>query len=354
MEAVQARMRLAKALSLLGVIVTFGVILMGAWTRLEDAGLGCPDWPGCYGHMVVPDSATALARFPHAPLDAGKAWFEMVHRYLAGGLGLLVVGLAWLAWRLRHVPGYPVRISLALLALIMLQGAFGAFTVTLRLWPQVVTLHLIGGMTIMLLFLWLHLRQREIVSQPWWSARMARLSRPGGLWLFAIAVLAGQLMLGGWTSSNYAGIACQGIPSCNGQWWPAMDWGEGFHLTQSIGPSYLHGKLHAEARTAIHMAHRLGAVLLGGALVVLLWRYRHDVDVRPFLGLAMAAYALQAGLGIANVLFWLPLGLALAHTAGAALLVLAMTAAVWRVTSLSRGLAPRPSGTDPEEEWVNA
>ncbi|MCP1363155.1 COX15/CtaA family protein, partial [Halomonas sp. BBD45] len=134
----------------------------------------------------------------------------------------------------------------------------------------------------------------------------------------------------------------------------AMDWGEGFHLTQSIGPSYLHGKLHAEARTAIHMAHRLGAVLLGGALVVLLWRYRHDVDVRPFLGLAMAAYALQAGLGIANVLFWLPLGLALAHTAGAALLVLAMTAAVWRVTSLSRGLAPRPSGTDPEEEWVNA
>ena len=351
MEAVNARIRLATTLSLWGVLLTLVVILLGAWTRLVDAGLGCPDWPGCYGQIAVPDSATALAHSPQAPLDAGKAWFEMIHRYVASGLGLLVIALAWMAWRLRHVPGYPVRISLLLLALIMLQGAFGAFTVTLRLWPQVVTLHLLGGMSIMLLLLWLHLRQRQIGLH---SPRAVRLTRPGGLWLLAIALLVGQLMLGGWTSSNYAGIACQGIPSCNGQWWPSMDWGEGFHLTQSIGPSYLHGKLHAEARTAIHMAHRLGALLLGMALLLLAWRHRHDVILRPYLWLVLGAYGIQLGLGVANVLLWLPLGLALAHTGGAALLVLAMTAAVWRVSSLPAGVTNKAHRIEPEEEWVNA
>lgn len=350
MDVVNARVRLARRLSLLGVLLTFGVVLLGAWTRLVDAGLGCPDWPGCYGQLVVPDSTTALAHSPHAPLEVDKAWVEMVHRYVASGLGLLVLTLSWLAWRLRRLANYPRLTSLLLLIAILAQGAFGAYTVTLKLWPQVVTLHLLGGLSVMVLFLWLHLRLRQLGQ----ASRKRRTSWPGGLWLLAIALLVGQLALGGWTSSNYAGLACQGMPACNGQWWPSMDWSEGFHLTQTIGPSYLHGQLHAEARTAIHWAHRLGALALGGVLLLLVGKYRGQRALRPYLALLAGTYGLQLALGIANVLLWLPLGLALAHTAGAALLVLAMALAVWRAASLPRGVADGASRMKPGEEWVNA
>lgn len=351
MEAVDAKVRLARILSLLGVLLTFGVVLLGAWTRLADAGLGCPDWPGCYGQLVVPDATTALAHSPHAPLDAGKAWVEMLHRYVASGLGLLVLALVGLAWRSRRLAGYPWRTSLLLLVMILAQGAFGAFTVTLKLWPQVVTLHLLGGLSVMLLFLWLHLRLRQIGRH---LPCAAQPSRPRGLWLLAIILLIGQLALGGWTSSNYAGIACQGIPACNGQWWPSMDWSEGFHLTQTVGPNYLHGQLHAEARTAIHVAHRLGSLALGGVLLLLAWRHRRQRILRPYLTLLLGAYGLQLILGVANILLWLPLGLALAHTAGAALLVLALTLAVWRVISLPKGLTTGERRMKHEEEWAHA
>nr|WP_298415300.1 COX15/CtaA family protein [uncultured Halomonas sp.] len=323
--------RLARWLSLFGVVLALVVMLLGAWTRLVDAGLGCPDWPGCYGKLVVPDDATALAHSPHVPLDAGKAWAEMVHRYMAAVLGLLVLGLSFIAWRARKTTGYPLRISAALLLVIMLQGAFGALTVTLKLWPQVVVLHLLGGLSVTLLFLWLYLNLQRI------DARVDggyRLSRPGALWLIAIGLLVLQIALGGWTSSNYAGIACHGIPTCNGQWWPPMDWQEGFNLAQTIGPNYLYGQLHAEARTAIQVAHRLGAVALGFVLLLLVLRYWYQRVLRPYLTLLLGIYALQLGLGIANVLLWLPLDLALAHTAGAVLLALVMTITVWRAASL--------------------
>nr|WP_299240929.1 COX15/CtaA family protein [uncultured Halomonas sp.] len=325
--------RLARCLSLFGVLLALVVMLLGAWTRLVDAGLGCPDWPGCYGKLVVPDDATALAHSPHVPLDAGKAWAEMIHRYMAGMLGLLVLGLTFLAWRARRAPGYPWRTSAGLLLAIMLQGAFGAFTVTLKLWPQVVVLHLLGGLGVTLLFLWLYLNLQRI------DARVDggyRPSRPGALWLIAIGLLVLQIALGGWTSSNYAGIACQGIPTCNGQWWPAMDWQEGFNLAQTIGPNYLYGQLHAEARTAIQVAHRLGAVALGLVLLSLALRYWHQRVLRLYLTLLLGIYALQLGLGVANVLLWLPLDLALAHTAGAVLLALVMTVAFWRARRLPR------------------
>lgn len=350
MDVVNARVCLARRLSLLGVLLTFGVVLLGAWTRLVDAGLGCPDWPGCYGQLVVPDNTTALAHSPHAPLEVGKAWVEMVHRYVASGLGFLGLILLWLAWRLRRLTDYPRRTSLLLLIAILVQGAFGAYTVTLKLWPQVVMLHLLGGLNVMVLFLWLHLRLRQLGQ----TSRKPRMSRPGVLWLLAIALLVGQLALGGWTSSNYAGLACQGGAACNGQWWPSMDWSEGFHLTQTIGPSYLHGQLHAEARTAIHWAHRLGALALGGILLLLAGKYHGQRALRPYLALLAGAYGLQLALGIANVLLWLPLGLALAHTAGAALLVLAMTLAVWRAASLPRGVADGTSRMKSGEEWINA
>jgi len=149
------------------------------------------------------------------------------------------------------------------------------------------------------------------------------------LWFLAIVLLLVQLALGGWVSSNYAGIACQGFPTCNGQWWPAMDWSEGFNLTQTVGPNYLNGQLHADARTAIHFVHRLGAFLLGLVLVLLAWRHWKAPGLRPWLGGLLGVYSVQLGLGIANVLMWLPLWLALLHTAGAVAMVATLVLAVW-------------------------
>lgn len=344
----QCRLNVLVTLSLVGVIFTVIVVLVGAWTRLVDAGLGCPDWPGCYGELVVPDAERALSHSPDAPLESFKAWVEMTHRYLASSLGLLMIALLVFGASLRRLVGYPWRVSLALLAMIIIQGAFGAFTVTLKLWPQVVTLHLLGGLSVMLLFLWLHLRLRRLARSERLVIKPRRLSP---LWAAAVLLLFLQLALGGWVSSNYAGIACQGFPTCNGQWWPDTDWSEGFHLTQTVGPSYLHGQLHADARTAIQIGHRVGAGVLGLALLILAWRYWHEPPLRPWLGAMLGGYAMQFLLGVANVLLWLPLWLALAHTAGAVLLVILMTLAVWHwrqpVREPNRHLRA-------EKEWVHA
>ncbi|MGR4068122.1 COX15/CtaA family protein [Billgrantia sp. C5P2] len=341
------RLRLLLTLSLVGVVFTSVVILIGAWTRLVDAGLGCPDWPGCYGALVVPDVERASLHSPHAPLEAFKAWVEMIHRYLASTLGLLVIGMLLLGAGLRRKPGYPWKTSVALLGVILLQGAFGAFTVTLKLWPQVVTLHLLGGLSVLVLFLWLHLGLRRFAKGAETAVPKRRLTP---LWLAAVALLVLQLALGGWVSSNYAGIACQGFPTCNAQWWPEMDWSEGFHLTQTVGPNYLHGQLHADARTAIHQGHRIGALLLGLALLALAARYWSQAHMRLWLGGLVIAYGVQLGLGIANVLMWLPLWLALLHTAGALSLVLLLALAVWHWRE------PATEVDDPtrrEKEWVH-
>ncbi|RUR29590.1 COX15/CtaA family protein [Vreelandella nanhaiensis] len=312
-------------LTLLGTLLTIVVILVGAWTRLVDAGLGCPDWPGCYGRLLVPDSEHAALRHPDVPLDASKAWVEMIHRYIASLLGVLVISTVVLGWPLRKTDQYPWRISVLLLATIVVQGAFGAFTVTLKLWPQVVTLHLLGGISVLLLFFWLHLRLKCVVRQKKLSTKRSSI-----WWGLAAGLLVIQLGLGGWVTSNYAGIACQGIPACNGQWWPNMDISEGFHLTQTVGPNYLHGQLHAEARTAIHFIHRLGAVVLGLSLVILWCRYRHHPALFRALNIVIALFFLQVVLGAANVLLWLPLWLALIHTAGAVLLTVSMLWAWWQ------------------------
>jgi len=337
------RRRWLLGLSLAGVVFTAVVVLVGAWTRLVDAGLGCPDWPGCYGALVVPDAERALAHSPEVPLESAKAWVEMVHRYLASALGLVVIALVGLGMRWRREAGYPWATSLALLAVILLQGAFGAFTVTLKLWPQVVTLHLLGGLTVMVLFLWLHLRLRRFASG---TVGMVPRRRLTPLWGLAVVLLVGQLALGGWTSSNYAGIACQGFPTCNGQWWPALDWSEGFHLTQTVGPNYLHGQLHAEARSAIQVGHRLGAVALGLSLLLLIMGYRRVAGMRAWLALLGGAYVVQVVIGIANVLAWLPLWLALLHTAGAVLLVVTMTLSLWHWRWSTVPAAVAPAGAD--------
>jgi len=352
-ERLETRCRWLVRLSLAGVVFTALVVLVGAWTRLVDAGLGCPDWPGCYGALVVPNTDRALAHSPMVPLESAKAWVEMVHRYLASLLGLLVITLVVLGARWRREVGYPWRTSLALLAVILMQGAFGAFTVTLKLWPQVVTLHLLGGLSVMVLFLWLHLRLRRFRPGEHRAVRPRPLTP---LWRLALVLLVAQLALGGWTSSNYAGIACQGFPTCNGQWWPSMDWSEGFHLTQTVGPNYLHGQLHAEARSAVQVGHRLGALALGVGLLLLAMRYRGVAGMRPWLALLVGTFGAQLALGIANVLAWLPLWLALLHTAGAVALVVAMTLALWRWrwSSVTQGIAAPDAGNSvSKKEWAH-
>src|SRR5690554_1445948 len=188
------RLRLLWVLSFAGVLFTAVVMLIGVWTRLVDAGLGCPDWPGCYGHLVVPDVERAMAHTPEAPLESFKAWVEMIHRYVASTLGLLVIALLVLGAGYRRRAGYPWRVNLALLGVILLQGAFGAFTVTLKLWPQVVTLHLLGGLSVLVLFLWLHLRLRRFVRGEVKIASTSGLRRRLSPW-WGVALLMQVLML---------------------------------------------------------------------------------------------------------------------------------------------------------------
>lgn len=335
-ESSPAKLKMAMRLSSVGIVFTFIVILVGVWTRLVDAGLGCPDWPGCYGALVVPNAERASDFAPHIPLDPFKAWVEMVHRYLASSLGLLAIVLVVIAWKNRHLRGYPVAVSVLLLLVICIQGAFGALTVTLKLWPQVVTLHLLGGFTVLAIFFWLRCRLGACQHQQFTRSSLPRV------WWAAILILTLQVALGGWTSSNYAGIACTGFPTCNNEWWPSyMDFNEGFHITQEVGPNYLYGQLHAGARTAIHYTHRIGALGVGIALLML-WSYGRtkQPSIRGITQLMLGIYALQITLGIVLVLFSLPLSVALMHTAGAALLLLCLLRTGWRLAITQVSYSP--------------
>ena len=294
------------------VALAAGVVVLGAYTRLVDAGLGCPDWPGCYGHIGVPATAAEVSRaeaaYPEAPVETAKAWTEMAHRYAAATLGLVVFAI--LVWTLRQ--RLPWRLPAALAVLIVVQGAFGAWTVTLRLWPQVVTAHLLGGFATLALLWLLALTMRGV------SRRVdASLRRLVGA---TLVVLVAQVALGGWVSSNYAALACPDFPTCHGEWMPAMDFSAGFDIAQRIGPNYLGGLLDSDARVAIHMAHRVGALvllLIGGVLV---WR----LGKQPLAWALGGALAVQLALGVANVVLALPLAVAVLHNAGAALLLLVL------------------------------
>jgi len=326
-------------LALIATCLALVVVGLGAFTRLKDAGLGCPDWPGCYGHLLWPNAdheiAAAEQRFPDAPVATDKTWPEMVHRYFAGTLGLTILALAVIGWRHRRDPGYPFRLSLLLVFLVVWQALFGMWTVTLRLWPQVVTLHLLGGFGVLNLLWLLTLR---LGNRPWQLGRdPAQRLRELKPWVaLAIVVVAGQIALGGWISSNYAALACADLPTCHGKWWPAMEFAQGFNIFQEVGPNYLGGLLESEARTAIHVTHRLGAVVvtlvllaLCGVLRAIAWPGARRVAVA-----LAAALALQIGLGIGNVLLALPLPVAVAHNLGAALVLLVLVTLATRVWTL--------------------
>lgn len=333
--------RLALFATLLAVVV----VLLGAYTRLTHAGLGCPDWPGCYGFIGVPMSehkqALAEARFPEAPVEVDKGWNEMVHRYFAGSLGLVILGLAVQALRRRGEPGQPLKLPLLLLGVVVLQAAFGMWTVTLKLWPQVVTAHLLGGFTTLAL-LWL-LTLRLSGACPLLPVISTRLRALAAL---ALALVVGQIALGGWVSSNYAAVACVDLPTCHGQWWPAMDFANGFHLTQHIGPNYLGGQLDSDARTAIHMSHRLGALLVTLVLLLLAWRLRAAGQGR-LAAVLLVALGIQISLGISNVLLHLPLAVAVAHNAGGASLLLVLVLINYRLRGVAAVAGANPVPVTP-------
>jgi len=310
-----------RSLSWATVALALVVIVVGAWVRLTDAGLGCPDWPGCYGMATWPSAPEHVERatidWGHVrPVESGKAFREMFHRYLAGILGLLVLALTVIAWRGRHQAGQPVALPTALLALVAFQAALGMWTVTLLLKPAIVTAHLLGGMATFALLLWLALKVTPRSRAPSLPARAQRAPV-----LIALVVLTIQIFLGGWVSTNYAALACTGFPTCNGQWWPETNFVDGFRLWRGIGVDYEGGVLDPSARAAIQMAHRVWAlvvVTLFGWLLVRLWRAEDLRRIAIALGMLLTA---QIAVGIHNVTGGLPLANAVAHNGLAALLL---------------------------------
>ncbi len=313
-----------RPLVLSGVVLTFLVIVAGAYVRLEDAGLGCPDWPGCYGQLLgVPDEVHEVARaeqaYPGSPVDPARAWTEMFHRYLAGALGLLIFAIAVIAWRRGNEIGRLPGLATVLVAVVAFQATLGMWTVTLLLKPAIVTLHLLGGMTTLALMTWLTLREIDPPAAP---ATAARALRPWAA--LGLAVLAAQIALGGWVSANYAALACPDFPACHGRWLPEMDFAHAFHVLRELGVTAAGAPLSHDALVAIHWTHRLGAVVTVLYLGALAVRGLRVPALALYSGLLLALLLAQAALGIANVLARLPLGIAVAHNGGAALLLAAL------------------------------
>jgi cytochrome c oxidase assembly protein subunit 15 len=320
------KLTLFRRLCLAATLVALCVIVLGAWVRLSHAGLGCPDWPGCYGHLTVGQAIEnvdrANAAFPERPLEADKALKEMIHRYVASGLGLLILAIAVLAWLNRRDPAQPMRLPGLLVALVVFQGLLGMWTVTLLVKPFVVTAHLVGGLTTMALAWWLALRV-DRTTRPPGERGLRRLAIVG------ILVLALQIMLGGWVSTNYAALACPDFPTCQQSFWPEMDFKDAFVLWRGLGIDYEGGVLDHPARVAIHFVHRIGAVVTALVLGFLAWRAvrtGRSQAVRMAGAVLAALVVVQWTLGPLMVLKALPLALATAHNGVAALLVLAMVA----------------------------
>jgi len=303
-------------------LLAFVVIVLGAYTRLTDAGLGCPDWPGCYGHLVVPASEEQVVEkhyLEQRALEPEKGWMEMIHRYFAGTLGLFILAIAIWSWRRRaHDPAQPLWLPLFLLGLVIFQAALGMWTVTLLLKPVVVMAHLLGGFATLSFLVLLALRtapRRPLSVSPRWRGAAAA----------GLLILVLQIALGGWTSTNYAALSCGDFPTCQGKWVPEMDFDEAFVMWRGLGVNYEYGVLDNPARTAIHVTHRIGAVVtllfLGWLVIRIL---RHDRTLAGAALLVGGLLLVQFSLGIANVLLQLPLGVATAHNGVAALLLISL------------------------------
>jgi cytochrome c oxidase assembly protein subunit 15 len=324
----QRRVLWFRRLALAGAILAAAVVVLGAWVRLTDAGLGCPDWPGCYGH-IYPSGGHADAQ---PSFHFTKALHEMIHRYFATTLGMVIIVLLVWAVRFRKDRGRPLMPAALLFAVVCLQGALGALTVTLLLKPLIVTAHLLGGLTTLGLLCWL--------SQTPQTRQLTR--REDSLRKYAwvgLAALIIQIALGGWTSTNYAAVACPDFPTCQHSWWPPMDYRDAFVLWRGLGIDYEGGVLANPARVAIHFTHRLGAMLAGSILISLgILTAMRATSQRLILAgrLLVAAIVIQISIGVATVHWGIPLPLATLHNAGAAFLVISMV-------TLLRALRPTPA-----------
>jgi len=376
-------------LALLACALACVVIVLGAFTRLKDAGLGCPDWPTCYGHLWVPNEAHEIAvaneKFADTPVEVHKTWPEQTHRIFASSLGLLGIVIFVLAIRRRDA-GHPWRSIIALLVLLVagtvtraivghtmdpvlgvlvaayfvwlawlasrrgtsysplklpafiagfmvLQGLFGMWTVTLKVWPQVVTAHLLGGFTMLSVLLLLQLR---LQNRPWQlpAQEWQRLRSLKTFALVALIVVIVQIALGGWTASNYAAVACPDFPTCQAQWLPPTDFYDAFNFSQHIGPNYLGGKLDNDARVTIHLMHRLGAIITTLVLVTLValgLKAAVTSRVRNQFILVAVILLLQVLLGVGNVVLHFPLPVTVSHNAVGALLLLTMVTLNYRL-----------------------
>jgi len=336
-------MKTFNTLARLALFIAFCVIVLGAYVRLSDAGLGCPDWPGCYGELIVPETSEQIgddfrhdeSSELHRELEPEKAWKEMIHRYLASTLGFLILILAFLAFKNRRDPDQPKVIPFILVGLVVFQGMLGMWTVTLLLKPLIVTAHLLGGMTTLTLLTWLVMATREKKVIPIMH-KENRLLIP--ITIFAFIVLFVQIFLGGWTSSNYAALICPDFPTCQNHWWPAMDFKEGFTFWRGLGVDYEYGILKADARTAIHMTHRIGALVtfLTISILVIIALRSQVRSIRKAGLLVVFFLILQVTLGITNVVKGLPIYIAVAHNGVAALLLSSMTILLYAVVSSLR------------------
>lgn len=310
-----------------GVVLALFVVVLGAFVRLSDAGLGCPDWPGCYGQAAWPTETNEIAQaneaFPDRKVEPHKAWKEMVHRYFAGTLGLIV--LALFVWAFVKRRDTPYALPLILGFVIVFQAALGMWTVTLQLKPVIVMGHLMGGMLTLSMLCWLALSASNGIKPYRYGGHVKQ-------WMVVVALLliVIQIMLGGWTSSNYAALACTGFPLCNGGLWPEMNFSEAFVMWRGLGVNYEFGVLDAPSRVAIQMTHRIGFIILSIYLIWLSSRLMKNRELMP-LGIAIIILlSIQVALGISNVMFNLPLVVATAHNGVAALLLLSTVTLLYK------------------------
>lgn len=314
-------MKIFRTLAWISTGLALIVIVAGAWVRLTDAGLGCPDWPGCYGMATWPSTFEHLEQATRVfgdarEVDSGKAFREMFHRYIAGLLGLLILAMAVLAWRNRDDPTQSLALPTGILALVVFQAALGMWTVTMLLKPAIVTAHLAGGMATFALLAWLAIRITAKPAEPTLPARAQH-----GAVIIALLVLIVQILLGGWVSTNYAALACPDFPTCTGKWLPETDFAEAFRLWRGVGVDYEGGVLDQSARATIHLVHRLWALVVVGVFGWLFTRMIRVEDLRRPAMWMIAVLTVQIVIGIYNVIGGLPLANAVAHNGVAALLL---------------------------------
>ena len=334
--------------SLAACCLAFFVIVLGAYVRLSDAGLGCPDWPGCFGQITAPDDAQEITRainaFPDLQVHSGKAWKEMIHRYFASALGLLILIMAFLAWRNRRDENQQFILPLILVVLVIFQGMLGMWTVTQLVRPTIVTLHLLTGLLTLSLLFWVTLKHNKSWLEKVKNTDVTGAIKP--LAKIAVIVLALQIFLGGWTSTNYVALYCPDFPTCQGSWLPDTNFSEAFVFFKDPTVNYEGGSLSLEAGVTVHYLHRVGAVIttvILGVLALMMLLKTNSSALRKLAILLLAFLVTQVSLGIANVVLVLPIPVAVSHNAIAALLLLTLLLINY---SLSNRAITSPNDTD--------